>query len=362
MADRTADQRAVIAAILVLNFVGPSTFLILPVLIEGAVHDLHFTELQVGMLSFAISAGGLVSSVLSGFWVRSLSWRTSALLSLAGMLIANTACLFWHGYMQFLLLQALAVFFGGSLGSLAMTILSDGRHAARSFGLAMAVQVTYQMIGILIGPTLLHWAGVNGVVAMLGSLSVLAAPLVALVPERGRTVASGYVTRELLRVPTLLGLAACFLFFMNVGSYWTYIDLIGRDSGISAQKVANCIAIGVSAGIVGGPARLLPRRATRPPQSHHARCDHHGRLAAFAREAKPTCIRTLLDPVQLRLETTRSRISLLCCRQSIPRVARSPLPGRSISVAQHPEQQSPRLSWRPTTIASSSGLPAQACW
>ncbi len=57
---------------------------------------------------------------------------------------------------------------------------------------------------------------------------------------------------SILRLPTLLALAGCFLFFFNVGCYWTYVELIGSAAGLGRRELANGLAIGVAFGIAGG--------------------------------------------------------------------------------------------------------------
>jgi len=254
--DSTYSRRVEIAA-LALNFIGPSTFLVLPALVEGTVHTLAFSDRQVGLMSSVLSCGTLVSALSSGAWVRRVSWTRVALFALIGLVASDSLALVFHSLPVFLVLQGLVGFFGGCLGCLAMTILSDSRDPARSFGLAMAVQVTYQFAGILAGPKLLAWAGVNGVLAMLAVLAGLALPLVPLLPSRGREVISTGVAAALARPATLLALSGCMMFFVNVGAYWTYVEIIGRDHALSVEFIANAIAGGVFAGIPGGLVAML---------------------------------------------------------------------------------------------------------
>jgi predicted MFS family arabinose efflux permease len=252
MMSRSTNDPAVIGVALALNFVGPSTFLVLPLLVDGAVHTLGFSYRQVGMMSFAVSTGGFASAILAGFWVRWLSWPRATLISLTGMVAANSLSLVLHEYWLIALLQGAAGFFGGSLGCLAMTVLSDSKSPARHFGYAMAIQVTYQVACILAGPMLLRLAGLNGVFTMLAIVSALAMPLALFLPANGRAVPSAGIPTALIKPATLLALLGCTAFFFNVGCYWTYIEIIGADHGLSSRVVANCIAAGVAAGIPGG--------------------------------------------------------------------------------------------------------------
>jgi predicted MFS family arabinose efflux permease len=97
-------------------------------------------------------------------------------------------------------------------------------------------------------------AGLNGVLAILAAFSGFAMLLAPLLPAHGRTPRCAEVRMTLVRPATLIGLVGCGTFFVNAGAYWTYIELMGQAQGISSRVVADCIAAGVSAGILGGGA------------------------------------------------------------------------------------------------------------
>ncbi len=153
--------------------------------------------------------------------------------------------------MPFYLLQALAGFFAGSLYSLSLTILSDGENPDRNFGIAVAAQVILQMSGLLLGPALLHLAGINSLLGLLAILSVLSLPLTVPLPERGRVVPATMKLRVLLRGSTTLTLFGCFFYLMNATTFWTYIAIIAQRGGLGEQQIASGLAIGVSAGFLG---------------------------------------------------------------------------------------------------------------
>jgi len=237
----------------VLNVVGPSTFNILPILVQGTVRTLGFSDRQIGVMSLTIAIGSAASALFAGLWVRSVPWPRAAAIALGGMLVANLLAMSVHHFLAFVLLQALSGFFGGSVFCLALTILSDRPDSTRIFGIALAVQVAYQVAGFVAGPLLLRLAGLNGVLAMLAALSGLALLLAPLLPVQARAITtSAPAPRALLKPATLIGLIALGTYFLNAGAYWTYIELIGQAHGMSSHVVANCIATGVSAGILGG--------------------------------------------------------------------------------------------------------------
>jgi len=246
------NSALVLAAALVMNFVGPSTFNVLPLLATGAAQTLGFSNSQIGVMSFAISVCSGTSAFFAGMWVRSVRWPYAAAFGLAGMLVAYSLAMVMHSYWAFVLLQGAAGFFGSAVLCLALTILSDRADSARSFGIAFALQTAYQVAAFLAGPTLLRIAGLNGVLAMLAASSGLALLLAPLLPAHGRTVTVTHSPAALLKPAILIALIGCGTFFVNAGAYWTYIELMGEAHGITSRVVANCVALGVSAGILGG--------------------------------------------------------------------------------------------------------------
>jgi predicted MFS family arabinose efflux permease len=235
-----------------MTVVGGSSLNILPLLAAAAEDTLGFSDRQSGLMSVAITVGAGAGAILAGMWVRSVPWPRAALLALGGMLAANLLAMVFHRYWAFMLVQGAAGFFGTSVLCLALTILSDRHDSARIFGVAGAIQVAYQIAALLAGPTLLRLAGLNGILAMLAAISGLTLFLAPLLPTHGRLVAAARVPTALFKPATLIGLLAFFTFFVNIGAYWTYIELMGEAQGMTSRVVANGISVGISAGIVGG--------------------------------------------------------------------------------------------------------------
>jgi predicted MFS family arabinose efflux permease len=251
------DQRAQLGVIYVAGLiltVGAGTFNILPLLTAGAVDTLGFSERQAGVMSLAISVGSGASALLAVMWVRTARWRRAAVIALSGMVAADTLAILFHNYWVFVLLQGAAGFFGTAVICLSLTILSDFHESARGFGLSNAMQVVYQISTFLAGPILVRWAGLSGLLGLLAVLGVLAITLTPLVPVHGRVSATGGVSRKLFKASTLLGLLGFGMFFLNAGAYWTYVQIIGETSGMSSRLAANCVAAGISGGILGGAA------------------------------------------------------------------------------------------------------------
>lgn len=237
-----------------LSCLGLGTFLLLPTLVAAAASDpgLHFNEWQLGILSAVLSAGTMVAGLMAPFWIRTVSWRRAALWAILGLVGANGTALRVHDFPGFCLLQGMVGFFGGSLYSLSLTVLSDAKRPDRAFTCAIGAQTLYQAIALVAGPFLMAAGGMNGVLLFFAGLSASGLLFVGVLPGHGRmgTVAHGPVN-ALLSVPVVLSLAGCFLFYMNIGAFWTYIEPIGRAAGIGGEAIANALAAATVASLLG---------------------------------------------------------------------------------------------------------------
>jgi predicted MFS family arabinose efflux permease len=240
-----------LAAAVALSALSIAPFLVLPQFVEGVVTDLHYSERQVGFFSAFIGVGSMLSALAAGVWVRRVPWHASARWALLAMLAANLVSLRFHAMAPFLVAQCVAGFAGGALYSLALTILSDGRNPDRNFGFSVATQVGYQILGLLGGPSLLRAFGIDGLLCAMAAGSLLGLACVPALPAADRRGAQAAATARLWTGPMAYALAGCFLFYFNVGIYWTYIQLIGRAAGHDAQQVANALALGVGLGLPG---------------------------------------------------------------------------------------------------------------
>jgi predicted MFS family arabinose efflux permease len=245
------ESRAVLAGAL-LSCVGLASFLLLPTLVEAAVSDLHYSERQVGILAAALSAGQTLTGLLSALWIRRSPWPRAAAITLLGLVAANGAATVLHGFAAFVVLQAIVGLFGGSLYSLSLTILSDGGRPERHFAYAIGAQTVYQIAALVAGPALIRAGGVNAVLGLFIAMSAAGLLLVRWIPVYGHRAAGvGPAYGALLRLPVLLALVGCFLFYVNIGAFWTYVVRIGSAAGLGLDAISNGVAFATLTSIAG---------------------------------------------------------------------------------------------------------------
>ncbi|MEZ5501082.1 MAG: hypothetical protein R3E77_16820 [Steroidobacteraceae bacterium] len=264
--DEPQSASAAIAAVVV-SVVAVAGFLLLPMLVAAATSSLRLTAGQIGVMSASLMLGSTLASALAVFWVRRFEWRIASLVLLAGLSASCALAAVSHQFTGFLLALAAAGLFGGSAYSLALTMLSDRRDPARWFGISVAAQVGFQVVGLWLGPAVIAAAGSPGLMGLFAALALAAIATVRYLPRRSETsaeVLSATSSSLLARGAVLLG---CLLFFFNVGCYWTYVEVIGTSWGIAPQTLGTVLAIGVSAGILGAAcaAKFGERHGLRAP-------------------------------------------------------------------------------------------------
>lgn len=241
--------------ITLLNVVALAGPLVLPLFNEGLQRSLHLSAAEIGEVTALGMVSGVLSNLLTKYWIRRFNWPAATRVLLVGLIVTD---LLWfvceRQWIPLLAVQCLMGFLSGSLYSLTLAVIGDGKHADRMFGIIMAAQVAFQVIGLLAGPLILRHGGLDLIIAIFALLNAASLLLTSLLPARGRSVVTTVPFVSLMKLPIVLALAGCVFFMLNIGAYWTYVELIARHAGLGDAEVASSLAAGVSAGLLGGLA------------------------------------------------------------------------------------------------------------
>ena len=245
------DSRRSVVAAIILSVVGVSAFLILPVLVGAAAIDLVLSERQMGLLAAGLMTGSAVSALLAVFWVRRIDWQKGAygalLLLSAGLFIAILA----DGFVPATAALFLASLGGGATYSLALTVLSDNINSDRVFGYSITAQVAFQVIGLLLLPSVVEARGLDALLAVLCLLATASLLFVRWIPRSGKVQVASRIQDVIGQPRVLLAQLGCLMFFFNVGCFWTYIERMGVAEGFTAATIGVSLAAGVSVGMIG---------------------------------------------------------------------------------------------------------------
>ncbi|MCR8923084.1 MFS transporter [Dasania sp. GY-MA-18] len=245
-----------IAAALWLNLIGSLMVLIQPVIIGASANQFSLNNQQLGYFSAALLLLYSLSSTSALFWVRRYNWQYSAAISLALFIIGCFIGFSSQLYISKLIGFACISLGSGALYSLSLIILSDTANPDRAFGYAVSLQVTGSSLLIFLTPQAINLWGFDSIYSLMAILALSGLAVIYWLPCAGRAVAdlSPSALGVLANPKALLSVAACFLFFFNIGSVWTYIERMGVASNLSTESASTLLAIAAMIAIIGSLA------------------------------------------------------------------------------------------------------------
>jgi predicted MFS family arabinose efflux permease len=242
------------AAVIAISITGILFFLGLPVITGALAEDRGLASAQLGALA-SIATG---TTFLSSIFVTSIVARARrrVIMVYALLLLAGGYCGFIFSGPRFSLLALSGIasgLGGGACYSMCLGILSGARNSVRVFSILLFFQVIVTGAELAGLPFLARSAGVSGVFAALASTSVAALLLVPFIPE-GQCVETR-VRPPALRLATVLPgglcLAAVTLFYIAIGSLWTFVERIGVSLKLSSEFVGGALSLGNLLSLLG---------------------------------------------------------------------------------------------------------------
>lgn len=236
--------------------VGYAVMVAVPVLSTALVQKAGFTAEQVGRIWGADLGGLALGAVISAFLVANINrWYLvwfGVLLSVA----ANLLCMEYSSYQALLLLRASAGVGSGIFTAVAVVTLGGTSKPVIAFNL--------ELVGFAFSTALeLHYLpqlAMNEIYLFFISLSVLCALLVFFIPQGPSTEAELAVQEELAdyaenwkvprALPIICLLAICFT-YINIGGYFTYIELAALEDGVAEDWVGSVLTWSSFLGIAG---------------------------------------------------------------------------------------------------------------
>jgi predicted MFS family arabinose efflux permease len=239
------DRWQSLAAGLYMSIVGYSVLAGIPVISTAWSGLLGFTEVQVGRVAGADLGGLSAGAVLAALMVARFDRRRMLVWAVLGAVAANLACIVFQDYAATLVLRFLAGVASGVFTGIAVATLGARMHAARAFNYLL-FSFAFVQAGEMYFLPKMSMAQIYGAFA----LSYLPALLILRwVPARPVAVRSPVVkgskphTRgaNVPRHVPWLCLIAMALTYVNIGAYWTYIELASADAGLDEGWVSGVL-------------------------------------------------------------------------------------------------------------------------
>jgi len=231
--------------------VGYGVMVGIPVISTAWVTLLGFTEVQVGRVAGADLGGLSAGAVLAALLVARFNRRYLVLVAVAITIGANALSMVMVTYEQVVWLRFIAGFGSGIYTAIAVATIAGTSKPARAFNILLFAFAFSQALELHVLPQL----SMNGIyLAFIGSYVVGLVFLPWLPPrpvDKGLDVVvdveegeSEHHTEHVhvpVYVPWLV-LAAVFATYVNIGAYWTYIELASNPPAEMASWAAKVSA------------------------------------------------------------------------------------------------------------------------
>lgn len=249
------DWRSIAVAVF-MALVGYAVMVSVPVLSTALVEKVGFTEVEVGRIWGADMGGFSIGAVISALLVGRINRRH---LVLGGVLLcigANALCLTLNSYDQVLLLRLIAGISCGIFTGVAVATLGGATKPVIAYNL--------EMLGFAFSTALLlHFLprlNINEIYVLFIILAALCALFIRYIPARPLTSEQQAELNKVsdtdgswnvpIVMPIICLMAVCFT-YINIGGYYTYIELAALADGVAQSWITPVLTWSSIFAIVG---------------------------------------------------------------------------------------------------------------
>lgn len=250
---------------LYLALVGYTVMVSVPVLSTALVDMAGFAEEQVGRIWGADLGGFSFGAILSAFLVARVNRRRLVLAGIILSLVSNALCMVLIEYEQVLWLRVAAGIGSGIFTAVAVVSLGGTTKPVRAFNMLLFGFAFSTALELHILPKLT----MNEIYLFFIGLAIVCALFLRWLPSRplsaeeleqqeqiDEDVEDWHVPRYL---PVICLIAVCFT-YINIGGYYTYIELAAHADGIAEEWVGPVLTWSSIFAIVGCVIALICTR------------------------------------------------------------------------------------------------------
>lgn len=232
----------------------------LPVISTSWVNNLGLSEIEVGRVAGADLGGLAIGAVISALFVARLDRRYMAAGAAVITIAANALCIFYQSYDAMIWLRLTAGIGAGIYTGIAVATISGHSRPAFAFGLELFAFAGSQGAELKLLPLL----SIEGAYVAFIATYVVGLLFIAWLPRRPVDKAldvaidvedpGGQHHAEHKHVPAYVPwmvLAAIVFTYINIGAYWTYIELSTVDSAASPEWVASMLWVSSVFSVIG---------------------------------------------------------------------------------------------------------------
>lgn len=238
---------------LYMSLVGYAVLAGIPVISTAWTNLLGFSEVQVGRVASADLGGLACGALVASFLVAHFSRRPLVLVSIIIALVGNLLCTVYDSYVATLLLRFLAGIGSGLFTGIAVATLGGRSRPARAFNLLLFSFAFVQAGEMYLLPRLT----MDGIYLVFACSYLVVLPFLHWIPAypapHVATKPDPIPAAKDQRLPTVpqtasipvcvpyLFLLAMAITYINIGGYWTYIELATADAGLNAAWVSQVL-------------------------------------------------------------------------------------------------------------------------
>lgn len=222
----------------------------LPVITTSWVQNLGFSEVQAGRVVGADLGGLAVGAVIAALLVARVDRRHLAVAAAVTAISANLLCMLYQDYETMLALRLMAGIGAGVYTGIAQATIAGHSRPAFAFSIELLAFAGSQGAEL----KLLPYLTIEGIYMVFIGMFVIGLLFISLLPRRpvdksldveiDIEESAGRHHAEHRHVPAYvpwLVLMAVVLTYINIGAYWTYIELSTVDSEAAPDWVANML-------------------------------------------------------------------------------------------------------------------------
>jgi predicted MFS family arabinose efflux permease len=240
------DARGPLLLSLFMTLVGYSVLVALPAINSAWVDQLGFTDVQVNRVASADLLGLFIGAVLTSALIRRWNRQGLTYLGIALAVGANGLCTQYVDYHTTLLLRLMAGLGAGFYTAVAVAGLGAHSKPREAFNWMLLAFAISQFLELQLIPHL----SMNGIYLFFISTYVITLPFVRLIPTAGVPTPAPESAAPSAQRPTLLawvGIGAIVIAYINIGAYWSNIELAAEAAGLdgdwAAQVIAWCVLL-----------------------------------------------------------------------------------------------------------------------
>ena len=239
------DARGPFLLSLFMTLVGYSVLVALPAINGAWVDQLGFTDVQVNRVASADLLGLFIGAVLTSLLIRTWNRQRLTYLGIALAIAANALCTQYVDYQMTLLLRFVAGLGAGFYTAVAVAGLGAHSKPREAFNWMLLAFAVSQFLELQLIPHLT----MNGIYVFFIATYVVTLPFVRLIPRSAPPAPASEPVATGQR-PSLLawvGIGAIVIAYVNIGAYWSNIELAAEAAGLdgdwAAQVIAWCVLL-----------------------------------------------------------------------------------------------------------------------